>query len=182
MEIMFNKTCAFTGHRPQNFSWKYDETAPECILLKNIINQQISILTDNGYTDFLSGMALGVDIWAAEIVLNLRKKNPALKLHCILPCKNQAEKWPLSARNLYNNILAQADSLIYTSRQYHANCMLERNRFLVENASLLLAVYNGQKQSGTAATLRYAQKLNRQIITINPNTMQITTKGLIQNA
>lgn len=28
------KTCAFTGHRPNSFPWKYDETARDCVLLK----------------------------------------------------------------------------------------------------------------------------------------------------
>lgn len=180
---MDNKTAvAFTGHRPRKFPWRYDELDPRCVALKAVLTEQITALADAGITQFLSGMAEGTDVWSALSVLALQEKNPKVKLHCILPCREQADKWAASSQDLYHSILERADSIVYVSRAYHKNCMLERNRFLVENASLLLAVYNGQKQSGTAATLRYAQKLNRQIITINPNTMQITTKGLIQNA
>ena len=50
-------------------------------------------LTDTGVTDFFSGMAEGVDCWASLTVLSLREKNPALKLHCVLPCEGQADKW-----------------------------------------------------------------------------------------
>ena len=25
--------CAFTGHRPKSFPWKYDERDPDCVLL-----------------------------------------------------------------------------------------------------------------------------------------------------
>ncbi len=131
-------------------------------------------LAKNGFTDFLSGMALGSDTWAAEAVLNLRKKKPALKLHCILPCKTQAEKWPVSEQERYQKILAQADSIFFTSRNYHPNCMLERNRFMVEKARLLLAVYNGQPHSGTAAAVRHAQRLGCDIIIINPISLQIS--------
>ena len=106
-----NMCCAFTGHRPQNLPWQFNEADTNCLKLKQILNQQISQLAKNGFTDFLSGMALGSDTWAAEAVLNLRKKNPALKLHCILPCKTQAEKWPVSEQERYQKILAQADSI-----------------------------------------------------------------------
>lgn len=169
------KTCAFTGHRPQSLPWGFNETAPNCLKLKELLNAQITNLIDNGYTDFLSGMALGVDTWAAEIILHLREKNPALKLHCILPCKTQALKWSVPAQERYKMILEQADSIVYTSRHYYPNCILERNRFLVANAALLLAVYDERKQrSGTGATLRYAQKLGRKIIIINPVSLAIT--------
>lgn len=168
------KTCAFTGHRPQNLPWQFNEADTNCLKLKQILNQQISQLAKNGFTDFLSGMALGSDTWAAEAVLNLRKKNPALKLHCILPCKTQAEKWPVSEQERYQKILAQADSIFFTSRNYHPNCMLERNRFMVEKARLLLAVYNGQPHSGTAAAVRHAQRLGCDIIIINPISLQIS--------
>lgn len=167
------KTCAFTGHRPQKLPWQFNEIDPNCQKLKQILNQQISQLVANGFTDFLSGMAQGTDTWAAEAVLHLRKKNPALKLHCILPCKTQAEKWPVSAQERYQTILAQADSIFYTSRDYHPNCMLERNRFMVEKASLLLAVYNGQAHSGAGAAVRHAQRLGRAIIIINPVSLEI---------
>lgn len=172
------KTCAFAGHRPQNLFWKFNEAAPECLILKQILNQQINNLAANGFTDFLSGMALGTDTWAAEFVLNLRKKIPRLKLHCVLPCKTQAEKWSVSSRKRYQIILEQADSVIYTSRNYHPKCMLERNRFMIDKAELLLAVYNGQARSGTGAALRYAQSLNREIIIINPISMEV--KGVKQ--
>ena len=168
------KTCAFTGHRPQNLPWQFNEADINYLKLKQILNQQISQLAKNGFTDFLSGMALGSDTWAAEAVLNLRKKKPALKLHCILPCKTQAEKWPVSEQERYQKILAQADSIFFTSRNYHPNCMLERNRFMVEKARLLLAVYNGQPHSGTAAAVRHAQRLGCDIIIINPISLQIS--------
>lgn len=156
---MERKTCAFTGHRPQKFLWRYDETDERCVKLKEALAKEIEKLLAEGYTDFLSGMAEGVDTWAAEIVLALREKNPALKLHCILPCREQADKWSNSARERYRDILDQADSIVYVNRVYKKNCMLERNRFLVDHADLLLAVYNGEQRGGTAATVRYAEKM-----------------------
>ena len=174
---MKKRSCAFSGHRPQKFPWRYDETDSRCVALKSALTEQIRLLADAGVTQFLSGMAQAVDTWSALSVLALREKNPALKLHCILPCITQADKWTASSLDLYLSILERADSIVYVSRVYHKNCMLDRNRFLVEHASSLLAVYNGEQRGGTAATIRYAQKIGREIIMIDPATLHITREG-----
>ena len=142
--------------------------------LKAVLTEQIAALVNAGFTQFLSGMTEDIDTWSALSVLALRKQNPAIKLHCILPCTEQAEKWSASSRELYRSILEQADSIVYVSRVYHKNCMLDRNRFLVEHASTLLAVYNGVRRSGTGATVNYAQKMGREVIVIAPITRLIT--------
>lgn len=160
--------CAFTGHRPKSFPWKYDESDSDCVLLKEVLTVQIKALADRGVTDFLSGMAQGVDLWCSEIVLVLKKKNPALMLHCILPCKGQESKWTASAQERYRSILAQANEVVYVGQEYNRDCMLERNRYLVDHSSILLAVYNGTWRSGTGATVRYALKKSRKIIIIDP--------------
>ncbi len=171
-------TCAFTGHRPHKFPWRYDETDSRCVALKAVLAEQISALDEAGVKHFLSGMAEAVDTWAALSVLDLREKDPAIKLHCILPCKAQAEKWSASSRELYRSILERADSVVYVSRNYHKDCMLDRNRFLVDHASILLAVYNGEQRGGAAATIRYAQKLGREIVVIDPITRSVTRRGV----
>ena len=170
-------SCAFTGHRPSKFPWKYNEADMRCVALKAVLTDQIKLLADAGVTQFLSGMAEATDTWSALSVLALRKEKPALKLHCILPCKEQADKWTASSRDLYYSILEQADSIVYVSRTYHKNCMLDRNRFLIEHASTVLAVYNGIRRSGTGATVNYARKMGREIIVIDPVTLEITHEG-----
>ncbi len=165
---MFDQCCAFTGHRPKKFPWGYDEADARCVTLKQTLAKQIAKLVDAGYTDFLSGMAEGTDTWAALAVLALRKEHPALKLHCVLPCEGQADQWSVSAREIYFSILEQADDIVYVSRKYSKGCMLKRNCYLVDHATCLLAVYNGEWRGGTAMTVRYAQKLGREIIIIEP--------------
>ena len=159
---------SLTGHRPKSFPWKYDERDPDCVLLKEVLAEQIKTLIDRGVTNFLSGMAQGTDLWCSEIVLDFKKNNPALMLHCILPCKGQESKWTASAQELYRSILVQANEVIYVRQAYSRDCMMKRNRYLVDHSSILLAVYNGTRRSGTGATVRYAQQLNREIVMIDP--------------
>lgn len=168
------KSCAFTGHRPKSFPWKYDESADACLHLKEILTREIVKLIDCGVTDFYSGLAEGVDTWAVQIVLNLREKNPALNVHCVLPCRSQAIKWTSAAQQHHQWLQEQADSITCLSEDYYDGCMLERNRYLVNHSSILLAVYNGSRRSGTGMTVRYAQKLGREIIKIDPKTGKVT--------
>ncbi len=121
-----------------------------------------------------------VDTWVALIILRLREEHPGLKLHCILPCTTQAAKWSALAQERYCSILEQADSIVYVSRAEHRGCMLERNRFLVSHADLLLAVGSPAGRSGTAATMRYAQKLGRRTIAIDPVTLQAAYSQVAQ--
>ena len=171
---MLGKCCAITGHRPHKFPWRDDETDSRCVALKAVLAEQIAALVNAGFTQFLSGMAEATDTWFSLAVLSLREQNPKIKLHCILPCKEQADGWSASSRDRYQSILDRADSIVYVSRAYHRNCMLERNHFLVDHAAALLAVYNGERRGGTAATLRYAQKMGREIIVIDPLTLLIS--------
>ena len=65
-------------------------------------------------------------------------------------------------------MLKQADSIVYVSQTYTQDCMLKRNRYLVDHAACLLAVCNGERRGGTAMTVRYAGRLGREIILLNP--------------
>ena len=168
------RRCAFTGHRPAKFPWKYDENDPRCVELKAVLARQIEKLAAAGMTDFFTGMALGVDTWAAMAVLDLRKRIPAIKLHCVLPCEGQETKWSTPAQILYRGILSDAESVECVKRTYNRKCMLERNQRLIDSTGVLLAVYNGEKRGGTAATVRYAQKAGREIIVIDPITLSVS--------
>ena len=173
-------SCAFTGHRPHKFPWKDNEADPRCIALKETLAEQIATLAGAGVTEYFTGGADGVDCWAAEIVLTMREKNPALKLRCVLPHEGQADRWSDSARERYHSILERADSVDYVSRQYYDGCMIDRNHRLVESAGLLLAVFNGVRRSGTGATVNYARKMGKEIIVIDPITWQVTHEKTAQ--
>ena len=88
------KTCAFTGHRPQNLPFGLNEEDERCIKLKKTLREQtIRVIENEGVTHFITGMAIGVDMYAAEIVLGLKAAYPGVTLECAIPYENQAEKW-----------------------------------------------------------------------------------------
>lgn len=169
----YNTTCAFTGHRPVSFNFGYDEEHPDCIRLKELMQQEIAFLMEHGVTTFISGVALGVDIWGAELVLEQKKKNSRIQLIAAIPCETQANKWSVEQRERYFDLLAQCDETIYISNHYTPDCMFRRNRWMVDHAKYLLAVYNGEKKGGTAYTVDYARKKGCHVIRIDPEKQTI---------
>ena len=99
---MKEKTCAFTGHRPQKLPFGFNEADERCTALKKLLRTKIiEYIETEHVTHFISGMALGTDMYAAEIVLGLKAAYPGITLTCALPCESQAEKWPEPLRDRY---------------------------------------------------------------------------------
>lgn len=91
---MERRVCAFTGHRPGRFAFGYEQEHPDCTRLKNAIGKTIATLARKGVTTFISGMAQGVDLWAAREVLRQKGEYPALRLIAVQPCADQPQRWP----------------------------------------------------------------------------------------
>ena len=164
--MSIQNSCAFTGHRPAHFSFKYDERHPDCIALKEFMRREVISLVKQSITTFYSDMALGVDTWGAEIILDLKKQYSELKLIAVLPCETQANRWSVEQRERYFNLLPLCDDVIYISSQYTSTCMLDRNRYMVDNSKYIIAVYDGQDKGGTAYTVKYAKQNKRDVIII----------------
>jgi uncharacterized phage-like protein YoqJ len=171
---MNGNACAFIGHGPNHFSFGFDEDNTNCMELKFTMLSEVTKLIDNGVTEFLSGMALGVDIWGAEIVLSLRDQGKPIRLICVLPCETQADKWSESDRERYFTILGKCDDEHYITFHYTETCMKERNKYLVDHVNILLAIYDGKPWGGTAQTVNYAHKQGKSILIINPETLRVT--------
>ncbi|MCI8388968.1 MAG: DUF1273 domain-containing protein [Clostridiales bacterium] len=170
---MNTKKCAFTGHRPQSLPFGFRENDPRCTALKQALRSEIiHMIEDNGVTYFISGMALGVDTYAAEIVLDLKAVYPEIKLECAIPCKAQREKWSQNAQSRYLEIISNSDKPIILQREYTSDCMQKRNKYMVNEADYLIAVWNG-RSSGTSTTVQYAKSLNRRVSIIHPETLKI---------
>ena len=161
------KTCCCTGHRPNGFPFKYgiDKQKHNAYLLT--LEEKIELaITQYGITNFISGMAIGVDLDFAEIVLKLRNKYP-ITLQCAIPCPNQTLKWNSLDKLRYENILKRADEINLISERYTPECMLKRNRYMVDKSQLVIAVFNGIEQGGTWYTINYAKRENKVIEFIN---------------
>ena len=98
-------------------------------------------------------MAPGVDIWAAEIVLELREKeNILLKLIAANPHPGFENRWSIEWQKRYAKIMSLADYKKDVSPQYSRNCYQIRNEWMVDHSARVIAVWNGSP-SGTKNTV-----------------------------
>lgn len=157
---------SFTGYRPEKLPF-FSEDDPMCVDLKNRLSKQIEQLIKDGADEFFSGMARGVDIWAAEAVLELRRTYPNIKLTAVIPCPEQSNSWSEEDRDRYNAILEACDKKLVISPHYSKGCMHKRNKALVDTCDILVAVFDGQS-GGTKQTVAYAKSKGRKTLLITP--------------
>ncbi|MDE5943380.1 MAG: DUF1273 domain-containing protein [Clostridia bacterium] len=155
--------CCCTGHRPKGFPFKYGIDGQKHNAYLQMLEKKIELaISKYGITNFISGMAIGTDLDFAETVLKLRDKYP-VTLECAIPCPNQTLNWNSADKLRYENILKRADTVNLVSECYAPECMLKRNRYMVDKSELVIAVFNGIEKGGTWYTINYAKKLNKHI-------------------
>lgn len=141
--------CCFTGHRPEKLGLPEEQ-------VKVALKKEIQTASQEGYSVFISGMARGVDLWAAELVLDLRDRGEAVRLICAVPFPGFELRWEPGWRETYQSVLKRADLVQCICDQYSEHCFQLRNRWMVDHSSRVIAVYNGTG-GGTRNTLEYAE-------------------------
>lgn len=162
----FEKVCCFTGYRPDKFPFKLERGNAEYTAFENRLIETVFSLPEEECFTFLSGMAMGFDIIAAEAVLLLKSRNPSVKLICALPFADQGAGFPEPWRKRHEKILRCADEVFNVSEEYHSGCYYRRNTFMVDNSDYVVTWFDG-KRGGTENTLKYAAKKCRHIINLN---------------
>ena len=158
-------TVAFTGYRPDKLPFVEDKKDEQYLKFRERLLQVINRLVERGYTDFISGVALGFDTWAAEDIIALKKENKDIHLECAIPFPKQAERWEFFDRLRYKKILRKADISTTLCEQYQSNAYFIRNEYMVDKAQVVVALVN-HNWGGAAKTLEYAKRKKKVIIEI----------------
>jgi len=153
---------AFTGHRPDKLG---GYTLPNKTYIK--VCQEIDkTLQELKPEKVITGMALGVDQWAANIAVNLK-----IPFVAAVPFDKQESKWPESSQKIFNMLLKKAaEKIIVSPGGYSADKMQTRNQWMVDNCDVLIAVYDGSA-GGTGNCVNYAQSIKKRIIFIDPGAL-----------
>ena len=156
-------TCTFTGHRENKLPWHGDESDPRCLRLKEQIYDAAEAVYHSGVRHYICGMASGSDLYFCEAVLRLREEYPDITLEAAIPCEGQSARWSAELRRRYDRFAGQCDYQTVLQREYSPECMLRRNRYMVDASAYLIAAYNG-RPGGTQSTLLYAMRQGLRII------------------
>ena len=159
-DLKFDRTvsAAFTGHRFYDFSQR--------VFIQERLTSAISEAYDHGIRNFISGFALGIDLMAAQLVQSLKGNLPGISLTAAIPFEGQAERYNIYDKRVYGRLLELADKVIVLSDCYYPRCFLDRDEFMVENASYLIAYYDGREKGGTYYTIKKARARGIPIINV----------------
>jgi len=162
-----DNTCCFSGYRPEKLPWGTDEGDARCEALKETLENTAERMILSGIRHFICGMARGSDMYFCGAILLLREKHAGITVEAAIPYEAQARGWREDERERYSGMVERCDYATYVSREYTRNCTLRRNRYMVDNSSVLIAVYDG-KPGGTKYTLEYAGRKGLEIIELTP--------------
>jgi len=151
--------CCFTGHRPEKLGISEQRLRP---LLEEAIRQAVQ----DGFTTFITGMAKGTDLIAAEIVVEERNRNPQIKLIAALPYPGFGLHWDSGWTERFRRVLAAADLTKRVCPSFSYASYQIRNEWMVDHSGLVIAVFNGER-GGTKNTLDYAKKIGVPCVVIN---------------
>ena len=151
-------TAAFTGHRFIDASLREH--------VKRRLSNAVLDAYGNGVRNFMSGFAIGFDLMAAEVVVSLRNEHPDISLTAVVPFKDQPCRFNDFNKRRYERLLEMADKVIVLSEDYYPRCFLERDVFMVNHSSLLIAYYDGRGKGGTFYTIERAKERNIPIVNV----------------
>ena len=160
-------SCCFSGYRPGKLPWGNDENDPRCRALKVRLRDVMEAAYDEGYRHFICGMAQGCDLYFCELALQLRGERPDMTIEAAIPCRTQADSWSAEERRRWRGLIGACDEQTLLQENYSPHCMQRRNRYMVDHAGLLIAVFDGQS-GGTRGTVQYAMSRGLQIVDIPP--------------
>ena len=142
--------CCFTGHRPEKLKEPEEE-------IKSWLEKQIDRAIEDGFTTFISGCAMGVDLWAARIVTCRKMYYPNLHLIAATPWPGFAARWKGEWKDRYDSLMYEADLVVNVCDHYHAGVFQQRNEWMVNHSNRLIGYYNGTP-GGTKNTIDYTRK------------------------
>lgn len=148
-----------TGHRPNKIGGY--GPVPETKLLRLAQSALAALRDEHGPLEVISGMALGWDTALARAALSLE-----IPFVAAIPFLGQEKMWPSSSQDSYNDLLREsARQIIVCEGKYAPWKMLERNKWMVDNSDLVLALWDGSK-GGTGHCVSYAKEKNKEILNL----------------
>ena len=150
---------ALTGHREQRLGLSSDVSLSEWKPIRNWIREQILQQLTKGQVEFMSGMASGSDRAAAYEVCKLKEEGFPITLTCVFPCKNY------NTSDINNNYIRQnADNIIELHEAFFKGCDNDRDQYMAEHCDIMLAIFDGNKNSGVWSTIKKATRNNKTVI------------------
>lgn len=137
------QTMVVTGYRSFELGI-FQEKDPKIQVIKKVIKMSIEQYVEEGLEWILIGGNLGVEIWAGQVVLELQKDYPELKLGIIFPYAEFGEQWNEKNKQLLADLKTQANFVESVSHSVYTNPSQLKNhsKFLLSHSGGVILIYD----------------------------------------
>ncbi|PSL40409.1 putative phage-like protein YoqJ [Planomicrobium soli] len=175
------KRLVVTGYK-QHEMGIFDDKNPGIRFIKKALENRLRSLVDEGLEWVIVSGQLGVETWAAEVVIDMKKEFPELKYAVLTPFLEQEKNWNENKQEKYRTIIESADfHRSLTNKPYEAPWQfIEKNKFFLRNSDGILIVYD-EETDGSPKFIkqeaeRYAEKADYEVLTITADDLRVVTE------
>ena len=172
------KVIYFSGYRSFELG-VFKENDPKVAVIKKVLKREIQQLAEEGLEWIIVSGNLGVELWATEIVAELKLDYPELHLGIIYPFMAFGSNW--NENNQEKKRLAEqlSDNVAAVSHQPYQSARQLRNNtgFLLEHTDGCLLIYDEEFPGKTQYFLRDAEKYQEE----HPYEIRLISMDDLQN-
>ena len=149
-----------TGYKAFELGIFNDDHPGVPIIKKALRDMFVDLITNEQLEWVIVSGQLGVELWATEVVREMKQDYPMLKYAVLPPFEGQAEKWNEKNQQNYMLMVQEADfSTALTKRPYEGPWQFQvRDEFLFKNSDGILFVYDEDNEGSPKFMKRSAEK------------------------
>lgn len=132
----------------------------------------ISIITDWGCREFISGMHRGGELLGAELAIELRDEF-GIKLWGILSSEEQWIDWKAAEQDRFFSLMEKADYEYRVSDRETEESRRKQLRIIEEEAGIIIAFRSRENKEVNSALAR-AIKKRKKVLAINPENAEVS--------
>ncbi|RAS84920.1 DUF1273 domain-containing protein [Priestia endophytica] len=154
-----SRVVTITGYKPFELG-VFSSSHPGIDYIKKGIKRRLlSFIEQGGEWVLISGQ-LGVELWSAEVVLDLQLEYPDLKLAILTPFLHQEENWNEENKEFYEFICGSADFFDSISKKKYENPSQFRakNQIFMAKSDSMIIVYDENNEGTPQYMYKLAQK------------------------
>ena len=148
-----------TGYKPHELGI-FNDNHLGIPIIKKALEENLRRLIDEGLEWVIVSGQQGVETWAAEVVLDLKKEFPSLKYAVITPFLEQEKNWKEEKQAKYHSIVGKADFVTaVTKKPYEAPWQfIEKDKFNIMNTDGILLLFDEENDGSPKYIKRLAEK------------------------
>lgn len=172
-----------TGYKPHELGI-FNDKHPGIAIIKKALEENLRRLIDEGLEWVILSGQQGVETWAAEVIIDLKKEFPSLKYAIITPFLEQEKNWNELKQEKYHYITSKADfTTSVTKKPYEAPWQfIEKDKFNIMNTDGILLVYDEENEGSPKyikrLAMKYAENHDYEILTITAYDLQIIAEEI----